>query len=117
MVAEENYDKASDAAKFLNYNCHLNKFTTSHWCLSANMNELKFAREKRMLLFERPTTYLRNWMKCIISGFIFKKRDPSFTYEVIVVDDGSKDQTTKVRKRGVLPGNQRYGILYCICKT
>uniref|UniRef100_A0A8D0FGM9 dolichyl-phosphate beta-glucosyltransferase n=1 Tax=Strix occidentalis caurina TaxID=311401 RepID=A0A8D0FGM9_STROC len=25
-----------------------------------------------------------------------QKRDPSFTYEVIVVDDGSKDQTTKV---------------------
>ncbi|XP_035756175.1 dolichyl-phosphate beta-glucosyltransferase isoform X6 [Egretta garzetta] len=25
-----------------------------------------------------------------------EKRDPSFTYEVIVVDDGSKDQTTKV---------------------
>uniref|UniRef100_A0A8B9S9R6 Dolichyl-phosphate beta-glucosyltransferase n=1 Tax=Apteryx owenii TaxID=8824 RepID=A0A8B9S9R6_APTOW len=28
--------------------------------------------------------------------FYFQKQDPSFTYEVIVVDDGSKDQTTKV---------------------
>ncbi|NXD70775.1 ALG5 glucosyltransferase, partial [Eolophus roseicapillus] len=32
-----------------------------------------------------------------------QKRDPSFTYEVIVVDDGSKDETTKVRKRSVSP--------------
>lgn len=55
-----------------------------------------------MLMFERPNTYLRNGMKCIISVLIFKKRDPSFTYEVIVVDDGSKDQTTKVRKRSIL---------------
>lgn len=78
------------------------------------MNELKTAREKRMLMFERPTTYLRNGMKCVISVFIFKKRDPSFTYEVIVVDDGSKDKTTKVRKRSVLPSNQRCGFLYCI---
>lgn len=56
-----------------------------------------------MLMFERPTAYFRNWMKCVISGFVFKKQDPSFTYEVIVVDDGSKDETTKVRKRSVSP--------------
>jgi len=80
------------------------------------MNALKTAREERMLMFEGPTTCLRNWMKCIISVFIFKKRDPSFTYEVIVVDDGSKDQTTKVRKRSDLSNNQRYGFLYCICE-
>lgn len=40
----------------------------------------------------------RDWTKCTISIFIFKKRDPTFTYEVIVVDDGSKDQTSKVRR-------------------
>lgn len=67
------------------------------------MNELKTDREKRMVMFERRIACFRNWMKCILSGFIFKKRDPSFTYEVIVVDDGSTDETTKVRKRSVSP--------------
>lgn len=82
--------------------CHLCKFTVSYWCLLATVSDLKTARKERMLIFERPPTYLRNWVKCI-PIFIFKKQDPSFTYEVIVVDDGSKDQTTKVRKRSVLP--------------
>lgn len=63
------------------------------------------------MMFERPTAYLRNWMKCIFSAFIFKKQDPSFTYEVIVVNDGSKDQTAKVRKKGVFPSNQGHGFL------
>lgn len=61
---------------------------------------------------EKPTAYLRNWMKCIISAFIFKKQDPSFTYEVIVVNDGSKDQTAKVRKINSFPSNQRLVILF-----
>lgn len=61
-------------------------------------------------------TDFRYWMKYVFSVLLFKKQDPSFTYEVIVVDDGSKDQTTKVRKRNVLPRNQRYGFLHCSLK-
>lgn len=68
-----------------------------------------------MLMLKTPTMDFRDWMKCIFSVLVFKKRDPSFTYEVIVVDDGSKDQTTKVRKRSVFPRNQRYGFLHCSC--
>lgn len=34
-----------------------------------------------------------------------QKRDPTFTYEVLVVDDGSKDQTSKV----ALKYSQKYG--------
>lgn len=64
------------------------------------------------MLFERLTAYLRNWIKCIISTFIFKKQDPSFTYEVIVVNDGSKDQTAKVRERSVFPSNQRHRFFF-----
>jgi len=29
-------------------------------------------------------------------AFFFKKQKPSFTYEIIVVDDGSKDATSEV---------------------
>ncbi len=29
--------------------------------------------------------------------FFFKKADSSFTYEILIVDDGSKDKTTQVR--------------------
>lgn len=64
------------------------------------------------MMFERPTACLRVWMKCIISAFIFQKQDSAFTYEVIVVNDGSKDQTAKVRKRNVFSSNQRHGILF-----
>ncbi|XP_039246516.1 dolichyl-phosphate beta-glucosyltransferase-like [Pipra filicauda] len=44
-----------------------------------------------------------------------QKRDPSFTYEVIVVNDGSKDQTTKVRKMKCLPKHRGCRFFCYIC--
>ena len=31
--------------------------------------------------------------------FFFQKNKPSFTYEILVVDDGSKDATSKVSEK------------------
>ena len=36
------------------------------------------------------------FIKCAYFHFFFQKNNPSFTYEIIVVDDGSKDSTSKV---------------------
>ena len=33
-----------------------------------------------------------------LTAFFFQKKKPSFTYEIIVVDDGSKDATSQVSK-------------------
>ena len=33
---------------------------------------------------------------------VFQKKKPSFTYEIIVVDDGSKDATSKVGEMEIL---------------
>ena len=37
-----------------------------------------------------------------IMWMYFQKSNPSFSYEVIIVDDGSKDKTTQVKKNQLL---------------
>ena len=40
--------------------------------------------------------YPKKAEKCADFIFYFKKKDSSFSYEIIVVDDGSKDKTSQV---------------------